>query len=206
MEILQTLFLAPFLEIYESPAFFAEVVTNGILTGILYSLVALGYVIIFKASGVFNFAQGAMVLFAPLTLVGLMELGTPFPIAFIFTIIVMVALAMLIEWSMLRRLVNQDGMILFMATIGLSFVLEGSSQIIWGSDVKRLDIGLPDQSLEIWGMLLNSLDLLAAAVAIIFVGSLTLLFRFTATGRALRAVADDHQAALSIGIPLEKSG
>ncbi|MBT3904174.1 MAG: branched-chain amino acid ABC transporter permease [Rhodospirillaceae bacterium] len=181
-----------------------EVVINGMLTGILYSLVALGYVLIFKASGVFNFAQGAMVLFAPLTLVGLMETGVPFPIAFILTILVMIALAMLIEWSMLRRLVNQDGMILFMATIGLSFVLEGSSQIIWGSDVKKLDIGLPDSSFEIWGMLLNTLDLSAAAVAALLVGALALLFQYTATGRALRAVADDHQAALSIGIPLGK--
>ncbi|MBT3766908.1 MAG: branched-chain amino acid ABC transporter permease [Rhodospirillales bacterium] len=181
-----------------------EVVINGMLTGILYSLVALGYVLIFKASGVFNFAQGAMVLFAPLTLVGLMETGVPFPIAFILTILVMIALAMLIEWSMLRRLVNQDGMILFMATIGLSFVLEGSSQIIWGSDVKKLDIGLPDSSFEIWGMLLNPLDLSAAAVAALLVGALALLFQYTATGRALRAVADDHQAALSIGIPLGK--
>ncbi|MBT4702075.1 MAG: branched-chain amino acid ABC transporter permease [Rhodospirillaceae bacterium] len=181
-----------------------EVIINGMLTGILYSLVALGYVLIFKASGVFNFAQGAMGLFAPLTLVGLMETGIPFPIALILTILVMIALAMLIEWSMLRRLINQDGMILFMATIGLSFVLEGSSQIIWGSDVKKLDIGLPDSSFEIWGMLLNTLDLSAAAIAALLVGALALLFQYTATGRALRAVADDHQAALSIGIPLGK--
>jgi branched-chain amino acid transport system permease protein len=201
---MEALFITPFVEIVDSPIFFMEVVINGMLTGILYSLVALGYVLIFKASGVFNFAQGAMVLFAPLTLVGLMETGVPFPIAFILTILVMIALAMLIEWSMLRRLVNQDGMILFMATIGLSFVLEGSSQIIWGSDVKKLDIGLPDSSFEIWGMLLNTLDLSAAAVAALLVGALALLFQYTATGRALRAVADDHQAALSIGIPLGK--
>ena len=115
---MEALFITPFVEIVDSPIFFMEVVINGMLTGILYSLVALGYVLIFKASGVFNFAQGAMVLFAPLTLVGLMETGVPFPIAFILTILVMIALAMLIEWSMLRRLVNQDGMILFMATIG----------------------------------------------------------------------------------------
>ena len=201
---MEALFITPFVEIVDSPIFFMEVVINGMLTGILYSLVALGYVLIFKASGVFNFAQGAMVLFAPLTLVGLMETGVPFPIAFILTILVMIALDMLIEWSMLRRLVNQDGMILFMATIGLSFVLEGSSQIIWGSDVKKLDIGLPDSSFEIWGMLLNTLDLSAAAVAALLVGALALLFQYTATGRALRAVADDHQAALSIGIPLGK--
>ena len=201
---MEALFITPFAEIVDSPAFFLEVIINGMLTGILYSLVALGYVLIFKASGVFNFAQGAMVLFAPLTLVGLMETGIPFPIALILTILVMIALAMLIEWSMLRRLINQDGMILFMATIGLSFVLEGSSQIIWGSDVKKLDIGLPDSSFEIWGMLLNTLDLSAAAVAALLVGALALLFQYTATGRALRAVADDHQAALSIGIPLGK--
>jgi branched-chain amino acid transport system permease protein len=201
---MEAVFITPFAEIADSPAFFMEVVINGMLTGILYSLVALGYVLIFKASGVFNFAQGAMVLFAPLTLVGLMETGVPFPVAFILTILVMIVLAMLIEWSMLRRLVNQDSMILFMATIGLSFVLEGSSQIIWGSDVKKLDIGLPDSSFEIWGMLLNTLDLSAAAVAALLVGALALLFQYTATGRALRAVADDHQAALSIGIPLGK--
>ena len=141
---MEALFITPFVEIVDSPIFFMEVVINGMLTGILYSLVALGYVLIFKASGVFNFAQGAMVLFAPLTLVGLMETGVPFPIAFILTILVMIALAMLIEWSMLRRLVNQDGMILFMATIGLSFVLEGSSQIIWG-----LLIGIGNDRLKI---------------------------------------------------------
>ena len=204
MEFLTAIFVSPFVEIYEYPLFFIEVVLGGLLAGVMYSLVALGFVLIFKASGVFNFAQGAMVLFAPLTLVGLMETGVPFPIAFILTILVMIALAMLIEWSMLRRLVNQDGMILFMATIVLSFVLEGSSQIIWGSDVKKLDIGLPDSSFEIWGMLLNTLDLSAAAVAALLVGALALLFQYTATGRALRAVADDHQAALSVGISLNK--
>lgn len=152
MEFLQILFVAPFIEIADSPVFFAEVVINGMLTGIFYSLVALGYVLIFKASGVFNFAQGAMVLFAPLTLAELMETGVPFLIAFVLTVLVMIALAFLIEWAMLRRLVNQDGMILFMATIGLSFILEGSGQLIWVSDVKNLDVGLPDSSFEVWGV------------------------------------------------------
>jgi len=114
----------------------------------------------------------------------------------------MIALAFLIEWAMLRRLVNQDGMILFMATIGLSFILEGSGQLIWASDVKNLDVGLPDNSFEVWGVLLNTLDLSAAGVAALLVGGLALLFQYTATGRALRAVADDHQVAQSIGIPL----
>ncbi|HJO74717.1 MAG TPA: branched-chain amino acid ABC transporter permease, partial [Rhodospirillales bacterium] len=125
MELLNTLFVAPFLDMASSPVFFAEVVITGLLTGIMYSLVALGFVLIFKASGVFNFAQGAMVLFAALTLVGLMERGVPIPFALAGTVLVMIVLAMLIERMMLRHLVNQEGIILFMATIGLNFLLEG---------------------------------------------------------------------------------
>ena len=203
MDFFFSFFVSPFLDMAESPIFFLEVVVSGILTGVLYSLVALGFVLIFKASGVFNFAQGAMVLFAALTLVGLMEKGFPIFLAMIITAGVMLILAMAIEKMMLRHLVNQEGIILFMATIGLNFLLEGLGQIIWGSDVKRLDIGLPDNSIEIAGMLLNVFDISAAIIAAILVAILAIFFQKTSIGRALRAVADDHQAALAVGIPLK---
>ena len=203
MDFFFSFFVSPFLDMAESPIFFLEVVVSGVLTGVLYSLVALGFVLIFKASGVFNFAQGAMVLFAALTLVGLMEKGFPIFLAMIITAGVMLILAMAIEKMMLRHLVNQEGIILFMATIGLNFLLEGLGQIIWGSDVKRLDIGLPDNSIEIAGMLLNVFDISAAIIAAILVAILAIFFQKTSIGRALRAVADDHQAALAVGIPLK---
>ena len=203
MEFLESIFILPFLDISDSPIFFLEVVISGVLAGVMYSLVALGFVLIFKASGVFNFAQGAMVLFAALTLVGLMEKGVPIFFAILITMAVMVLLAILIEKMMLRHLVNQEGIILFMATIGLNFILEGVGQIAWGSDVKKLDVGLPDKTFEYGGMLLNTLDLSAALIAAIMVTVLALFFQYTGTGRALRAVADDHQAAMSVGIPLK---
>ena len=203
MEFLESIFILPFLDIADSPIFFLEVVISGVLAGVMYSLVALGFVLIFKASGVFNFAQGAMVLFAALTLVGLMEQGVPIFFAILITMAVMVLLAILIEKMMLRHLVNQEGIILFMATIGLNFILEGVGQIAWGSDVKKLDVGLPDRTFEYGGMLLNTLDLSAALIAAIMVTVLALFFQYTGTGRALRAVADDHQAAMSVGIPLK---
>ena len=203
MELLNILFVAPFLDMADSPVFFAEVVITRLLTGIMYSLVALGFVLIFKASGVFNFAQGAMVLFAALTLVGLMERGVPIPLALPLTVLVMIALAMLIERMMLRHLVNQEGIILFMATIGLNFLLEGAGQIAWGSNVKVLDIGIPDQSFEVYGILLNQFDLFAAGTGAVLVTTLAVFFQKTTIGRALRAVADYHQAALSVGIPLK---
>ncbi|MDE0994247.1 MAG: branched-chain amino acid ABC transporter permease [Rhodospirillales bacterium] len=203
MEFLESIFILPFLDIADSPIFFLEVVISGVLAGVMYSLVALGFVLIFKASGVFNFAQGAMVLFAALTLVGLMEQGVPIFFAILITMAVMVLLAILIEKMMLRHLVNQEGIILFMATIGLNFILEGVGQIAWGSDVKKLDVGLPDKTFEYGGMLLNTLDLSAALIAAIMVTVLALFFQYTGTGRALRAVADDHQAAMSVGIPLK---
>jgi branched-chain amino acid transport system permease protein len=169
----------------------------------MYSLVALGFVLIFKASGVFNFAQGTMVLFAALTLVGLMERGVPVWLALILTVGVMVVLAFLVEWFMLRRLVNQEGIILFMATIGLTFVLQGVGELAWGSNVKQLDVGIPDESFEVGGILLNQFDLFAAAVGAVMVFGLALFFHKTPIGRALRAVADDHQGALAVGIPLK---
>ena len=203
MELLSILFVNPFLDMADSPVFLMEVIVNGLLTGVLYSLVALGFVLIFKASGVFNFAQGAMVLFAALTLVGLIEHGVPVIIAIFLTVAVMVALAALIERLMLRHLVNQEGIILFMATIGLNFILEGAGQIAWGSDVKKLSVGLPDGTVEWAGMLLSTLDLTGAAIGAVLVIFLAVFFHYTTIGRALRAVADDHQAALSVGIPLK---
>ncbi len=203
MELLGMFFVTPFVEIADSPVFFAEVVLNGLLTGVMYSLVALGFVLIFKASGVFNFAQGIMVLFSALTLVGLMDLGVPLVLALLLTVGVMVALAFAVEKFMLRHLVNQEGIILFMATIGLTFFLEGLGEMIWGSNVKRLDIGIPDQPVEFGGILLNSFDMVAAATGAVLVAGLAIFFQKTSIGRALRAVADDHQAALSVGIPLK---
>ena len=152
----------------------------------------------------FNFAQGVMVLFAALTLVGLMEHGAPVWLALIMTVLVMILLALLIERFMLRKLVNQEGIILFMATIGLSFLLEGVGEMVWGSNVKRLDIGIPqDASFEVGGILLNEFDLFAAGSGALLVAVLAVFFHYTRIGRALRAVADDHQAALSVGIPLK---
>ena len=205
MEFLESVTITPFVMIAQDfPVFFGEVVFNGVLTGVLYSLVALGFVLIFKASGVFNFAQGAMVLFAALTLVGLMELGLPVWLAFILTMGAMVALAYLVELLVLRHLVNQPDIILFMSTIGLTFFLEGFGETLWGSNVKKLDIGIPDVPVEITGMLFNSFDLIAALACALLVTGLAFFFQYTPTGRALRAVADDHQAALAVGIPLKR--
>jgi len=203
MEILNAVFIAPFVDMWEFPAFFTEVVIVGLLTGVMYSLVALGFVLIFKASGVFNFSQGAMVLFAALTLVGLIEKGVPVWLALILTMVVMIALAFAVERLMLRPLVNQDHIILFMATIGLTFFLEGFGETLWGSNVKRLDVGIPNESFEIHGVLLNQFDLFAAAIGAVLVAGLAIFFHKTPVGRALRAVADDHQAAMSVGIPLK---
>lgn len=203
MQILYAFFIGPFVQIGQAPVFFAEVVITGLLTGVMYSLVALGFVLIYKASGTFNFAQGVMVLFAALTLVGLMEHGVPVWLALILTVAVMVVLAFVVERVMLRPLVNQEQIILFMATIGLTFFLEGFGELLWGSNVKALDIGVPDRSFEVGGMLLNEFDLFAAAIGAVLVAGLAVFFQKTPIGRALRAVADDHQAALSVGIPLK---
>ena len=206
METLHAFFVAPFVDMAQYPVFFAEVVANGLLTGIMYSLVALGFVLIFKASETFNFAQGVMVLFAALTLVGLQEHGVPTWLAIGMSVGVMVLLAMAIERLMLRPLVNQDPFILFMATIGLTFFLEGFGETLWGSNVKRLDVGIPERALEIplGGdfMLLNEFDLWAAGIGAVMVLGLALFFHRTTIGRALRAVADDNQAAMSVGISL----
>jgi len=216
--------------------FAIEVILNGLMTGVLYSLVALGFVLIFKSSGIFNYAQGVFALFAALTLVGLQNGQIPFAplinaifgtnihkfgwelpsiIAIILTVGVMVLLAVIVERYILRHLVNQPDIILFMATIGLAFFMEGFGDIMWGADIKTLDIGLP-QGGSFWieentawmgsdgfyGFFIDKLDIAAAFVAVILVVSLTLFSQYTKQGRALRAVADDHQAALSVGISL----
>jgi branched-chain amino acid transport system permease protein len=187
--------------------FFVETVISGLLTGVMYSLVALGFVLIYKASGVFNFAQGVMALFAALTLTGLMnEYHLPAYAAIPLTIVVMIALAFLVEWAILRNLVNQEPIVLFMATLGLAYILEGAGDILWGADVKVLKLGLPEGAsswfLDNFNIYIERLEIVAAAVAAALVTILALFFQYTRTGRALRAVADDHQAALSVGISL----
>ena len=214
-----------------------EVIINGLMVGVLYALVALGFVLIFKASGVFNYAQGVMALFAALTLVGLQEGQVPFghlisaitgrevlhfgwtlpaAVALLLTALVMVLLAVLVERLLLRHLVKQEPIILFMATIGLAYFLEGLGDLMWGADVRVVDIGLPQggslwfETLskswaadpDYWGMYVDKLDIVAAVVAALLVAGLTAFSQLTPTGRALRAVADDHQAALSVGISL----
>src|SRR5438445_12078730 len=164
-ELLYGIAVAPFKDMAGSPAFFAEVLIGGVFAGLMYSLVALGFVLIFKASSVFNFAQGTMVLFAALTFVGLIERGLPVIAAFAAAAAVMVLLAFAVERVMLRPLVNQEPIILFMATIGLAFFLDGFGQLVWGSDVHPLDLGLPKKPLIIAGLLVNQFDLLADAVA-----------------------------------------
>ena len=203
MELVRAVLVAPFADMAANPTFLAEVLIGGVAAGLMYSLVALGFVLIFKASGVFNFAQGVMVLFAALTLVGLMERGLPVWLALALTMAAMVALAFAIERVVLRPLVNQEPIILFMATIGLTFFLQGFGEMAWGANVKRLDIGIPDTSFNVRGVLVNRLELTAAVTAAVLVTVLAVFFHRTRIGRALRAVADDHEAALSIGIPLK---
>ena len=189
-------------------SFFFEVLIGGLLSGVMYSLVALGFVLIYKASGVFNFAQGAMVFFAALTFVGFLEMGIPFWIAFVLTLGAMVLLGLATERIVLRPLVNQPQISLFMATIGLTFVIEGLAQLMWGSQPHGLDIGIQDEPLgwitDATGMNVSKFDLAAAGIAAALVTSLGLFFSRTRIGRALRAVADDHQAALAVGIPLQQ--
>jgi branched-chain amino acid transport system permease protein len=187
--------------------FFAETVISGLLSGVMYSLVALGFVLIYKASGVFNFAQGVMALFAALTLAGLMsEYKLPAWAAIPLTVLVMIAIAYLVEWAILRRLVNQEPIVLFMATLGLAYMLEGLGDIVWGADVKVLNLGLPegasDWLLDNFNIYIEKIEIIAAATAVVLVSVLAIFFQRTRIGRALRAVADDHQAALSVGISL----
>jgi len=186
-----------------------ETLIGGLLTGVLYALVALGFVLIFKASGVFNFAQGAMVLFAALSLARLAEF-MPFVLALALSILIMIALAYAIEFLVLRHLVNQAGIILFMATLGIAYFLEGFGQMLWGSDIYRIGLGLPTEPIFILesmfpgGLLIDPIELAAATICALMVAALALFFQVTRMGRALRAVADDHQAAQSVGIPLNQ--
>ncbi|HJW52824.1 MAG TPA: branched-chain amino acid ABC transporter permease [Burkholderiaceae bacterium] len=201
--------IAPLASGAAAPGFYVEVLLGGLMSGVMYSLVALGLVLIFKASGVFNFAQGAMVLFAALSVARIGEV-MPLPVAFVLTVGIMALLAWLIERLVLRHLVNQDAVVLLMATLGVSYFLDGFGQTIWGSDIYRIDTGLPKTPLLVaekifeGGILINTEDLVAAAIAALLVLALALFFQKTPTGRALRAVADDHQAAQSIGIPLSR--
>ena len=188
--------------------FFFEVLIGGLLAGVMYSLVALGFVLIYKASGVFNFAQGAMVFFAALTVVGFTELGAPFWLAIALALVAMVILAYLTERVVLRPLVNQPQITLFMATIGLTFFVEGVAQLAWGAQVRALDLGIADEPIE-WisqntGMSISRFDLVASGIAALLVAVLAVFFNKTRVGRALRAVADDHQAALAVGISLQR--
>jgi branched-chain amino acid transport system permease protein len=213
--------------------FAAEVMLNGLMAGVLYSLVALGFVLIFKASGIFNYAQGVMALFAALTLVGIMNGQVPFShlinaifgthihhfgwhvpafLDIIITVLVMVLFAWLVQKFIFRHLVNQEPIILFMATIGLAYFLEGVGDLMWGSDIKKLDVGIPKGINETidkitydafgYGFFIDNLDIFATFLAIILVTILVCFSQYTKQGRALRAVADDHQAALSVGISL----
>jgi branched-chain amino acid transport system permease protein len=187
--------------------FFFEVLLGGLLSGVMYALVALGYVLIYKASGVFNYAQGSMVFLAALTTVGLAEYGLGLWLAVPLTMIVMVVLALVTERVVLRPLVNQNEITLFMATIGLSFFLEGLAQLTFGSTVRKLELGIEDvplqSMLDATGIAVSQFDLIAAAICAVLVAALAVLFSKTKIGRALRAVADDHQAALAVGIPLQ---
>ncbi len=213
--------------------FAMEVILNGLMAGVLYALVALGFVLIYKASGIFNYAQGVMALFAAMTLVGIMNGQVPFAhlinaifgthvhyfgwnipalLAIILTMAVMVLLAWAVQRFVMRHLVGQEPIILFMATIGLAYFLEGVADLMWGSEIKTLDVGLP-QGINLWideatfnifgyGFFIDNLDLVATVIAALLVAALVVFSQYTKQGRAMRAVADDHQAALSVGISL----
>jgi branched-chain amino acid transport system permease protein len=183
-------------------SFFLEVLVGGLLAGIMYSMVALGFVLIYKASGAFNFAQGSMVLFGALTFVSLLERGLPFAAALAITVAVMLLLALSIERFVLRRLINRPVITLFMATLGLSFMIEGLAQTLWGAQVHGLELGVPDQPFDLGGVAVSAFDLFAAGTAAALVAVLAVLFNRTRLGVSLRAVADDPLAALAVGLDL----
>jgi branched-chain amino acid transport system permease protein len=185
-------------------SFFTEVLVGGLLSGVMYSLVAIGFVLIYKTSGVLNFAQGSMLLFAALTFVSQLERGVPFVLALLATLVAMVVLGIAIERTVLRPLVNRPPIVLFMATLGLSYIIEGAAQLLWGTQVHGLDLGIDDLPLEIGGVLISKFDLFAAAVAATMVALLTVFFRYTRVGLAFRAVADDQFAALAVGLRLPR--
>ncbi|ATU95275.1 branched-chain amino acid ABC transporter permease [Phyllobacterium zundukense] len=182
--------------------FFFEVLIGGLLSGVMYSLVAIGFVLIYKTSGVLNFAQGAMLLFAALTFVSLVERAVPFALALAITFALMVAIGIAIERVVLRPLTNRSPMTLFMATLGLSYIIEGAAQLIWGTQVHGLDLGIEDIPFDLGGIFISQFDLFAAAVAASMVALLSVFFRYTRVGLAFRAVADDQFAALAVGLRL----
>jgi branched-chain amino acid transport system permease protein len=211
VDILYRVFIDPFVQMGAAPDLFVQTIWEGFVTGVLYSLIALGFVLIFKASGVFNFAQGIMVVFSALTLVGLHEHGVPAFVALALTIVIMYGLAFGVERLVLRPLVNQPDIILFMATFGLTYFLIGLGELMFGGDPKTMiadQLYLPKGAidLKILGGLvsLQKLDIAAAVIALIMVTGLGIFFQKTRIGRALRAVADSHRAALSVGISLEQ--
>ncbi len=188
-------------------AFFFEVLVTGLMVGVMYSLVALGFALIFKASEVFNMAQGAMSLFAALALYGFLEqyLHLPLWLALLCTVAAMIVWAYAIVFIVLKPLVNRPPLMLFMATFGVAYLMEGIGQSIYGTQAKGLNLGIPDESFEIAGVFISSFDLFFALVAAVLVAGLVWFFQKTRNGRALRAVSDDHEAALSVGIPLLKA-
>jgi branched-chain amino acid transport system permease protein len=211
MEILYKVFVDPFVQMGTAPDLLVQTLWDGLVAGVLYALIALGFVLIFKASGVFNFAQGIMVVFAALTLVGLHEHGVPAFVALGLTVVVMFALAFGVERLMLRPLVNQSDIILFMATFGLTYFLIGLGQLVFGGNPKVMitsELYLPAGAIELKGLggfvSLQKIDIAAVIIASIMVAVLAVFFQRTRIGRALRAVADSHQAALSVGISLEQ--
>ncbi|OWV78575.1 ABC transporter permease [Rhizobium sp. N122] len=182
--------------------FLVEVLVGGLLSGVMYSLVAIGFVLIYKTSGVLNFAQGAMLLFAALTFVSLVERGVPFALALVITFAVMVLIGIAIERTVLRPLTNRPPITLFMATLGLSYIIEGAAQLIWGTQVHGLELGIEDVPFDVGGVFISQFDLFAAAVAAVMVAVLSVFFRYTRIGLAFRAVADDQFAALAVGLKL----
>ncbi|MFP5077731.1 branched-chain amino acid ABC transporter permease [Rhizobium sp. YIM 134829] len=182
--------------------FFTEVLVGGLLSGVMYSLVAIGFVLIYKTSGVLNFAQGALLLFAALTFVSLVERGLPFAAAFLITFAIMIAIGIAIERAVLRPLVNKPPITLFMATLGLSYIIEGAAQLLWGTQVHGLDLGIEDLPYDVAGVFISQFDLFAAATAAAMVGLLSAFFRYTRIGLGFRAVADDQLAALAVGLKL----
>jgi len=211
MEMLYAIFIEPFTQMIGIPDFFLQVLWEGFVAGVLYALIALGFVLIYKASGVFNFAQGIMVVFSALALVGIHSLGVPAWLALILTLGVMALLAIGIERVVLRNLVNQHEAILLMATIGLTLFLKGFGEFFFGGEPKSMiteELGLSTgaSDWEVFGgiVIFQHIDIAAAVIAVIMVTSLAIFFSKTRIGRALRAVADDHQAALSVGISLNQ--
>ncbi|MBB3937041.1 branched-chain amino acid ABC transporter permease [Aureimonas phyllosphaerae] len=182
--------------------FFTEVLVGGLLSGVMYALVAIGFVLIYKTSGVLNFAQGAMLLFSALTFVSLVERGVPFALSLVATLLVMALLGLAIERAVLRPLTNRPPITLFMATLGLSYMIEGAAQLLWGTQVHALDLGIEDIPFDVGGVFVSQFDLFAAGTAATLVAALIAFFRWTRIGLGFRAVADDTYAALAVGLKL----